>query len=140
MAKMYEECLNESVAAKKITRSTADKLLKHVNDYLKEAETKGMGAMDGYAYASSKAAGRMMEEVGTTKMDAAREIVRLQQLTEDAPKNSAGIYRGLQTILGERVRGAGGQSSLVKSQNEMKKFLGSFLTDFIEDLRSTISA
>ena len=137
MARIYDECLAESVAAKKITQSTADKLRKYIGDAEKEAESLGKGGTDAYTFAVSKAAERMIEEVGRKKMDIAGDILRTQRLMEDAPKNSAGIFRGLQAILGERVRGEGGKYSLVASQRAVFRTMGGMLTDFLEDLRSS---
>jgi hypothetical protein len=137
MAQIYDECLSAAVAAEKITAATAKKLRKYIGDAEKEAESLGKGGTDAYTFATSKAAARMIEDVGRRKMDIANDILRTQRLMEDAPKNSAGIFRGLQAIIGERVRGEGGKFSLVQSQKEAKRFLASYLTDFIEDLRST---
>ena len=139
MAKIYDDCLNEAVAARKITQSTADKMRKFIAEAEKEAVAQGHaeGSTSNYTFATSRAAERMMEEVGTARMAAAHTILKTQRNLDDATQNSAGIFRGLQTILGERVRGEGGKYSLIKSQQEAKKFLGTFLTDFIEDLRSS---
>jgi len=136
MARIYDECLAESVAAKKITQSTANKLRKYIADAEKEAEYLGKGGTDAYTFAVSQAAERMIEEVGRHKMDIAMDILRTQRLMEDAPKNSAGVFRGLQAILGERVRGEGGKYSLVASQRAVFRTMGGMLTDFLEDLRS----
>ena len=139
MAKIYDECLNEAVAAGKIGKTTAEKLRQFIADEEKAAAAKGHppGSSSNYQFATSKAAERMMEEVGQSRMAAAHTILKTQRVIDDAGQNSAGIFRGLQTILGERVRGEGGKYSLIKSQQEAKKFLGTFLTDFIEDLRSS---
>ena len=73
----------------------------------------------------------MIEEVGRRKMDIAMDILRTQRLMEDAPKNTAGVFRGLQAILGERVRGEGGKYWLVASQRAVFRTMGGMLTDFL---------
>ena len=137
MAQIYDECLAAAVAAEKITASTAKKLRKYIADAEKEAESLGKGGTDSYTFAVSKAAERMIEDVGRRKMDIAGDILRTQRLMEDAPKNSAGIFRGLQAIIGERVRGEGGKYSLVGSQRAVSRTMQGMLTDFLEELRST---
>jgi hypothetical protein len=137
MAQIYDDCLNAAVAAEKITAATAKKLRKYIGDAEKEAESLGKGGTDAYTFATSKAAARMIEDVGRRKMDIANDILRTQRLMEDAPKNSAGIFRGLQAIIGERVRGEGGKYSLVGSQRAVSRTMQSMLTDFLDDLRST---
>ena len=57
MARIYDECLAESMAAKKITQSTAEQAGKYIGDAEKEAEYMGKGGTDAYTFAVSQAAG-----------------------------------------------------------------------------------
>lgn len=137
MAEIFAECLAKAVADEKISQATADRYKKLFEDAEKEARALGKGGVDSYTFATSKAAERMLDEVGRRKSDIAREILRTQMLMEDAPKHSRGTYRGLQAILGENVRGGGTSNSVVQSQRSVLGTLQAALTDFLDDLRSS---
>lgn len=133
---IYSDCLAEAVKAEKISAATAARLTKLIADAEKEAESLGKSGVDAYTFATSKAAERMLDEVGRSKKDIAREILRTQMLMEDAPKNTAGVFRGLEAILGELRRGGGQQQGLVASQRSARNVMHAMLTDFLDDLRS----
>ncbi len=133
---IFDECLAKAVADEKITQKTADQYKKYFTDAEKEAAQLGKAGVDAYTFATSKAAERMMGQIGQKKDAIAADILRMDRNIEDVEGHSKGVYRGLQAKLGENLRGGGVKEGLVPQQKAAYATMQSVLTDFIEQLRS----
>lgn len=133
---IFEDCLAQAVADEKISQKTADKYTKYFRDAEKEAAQLGKAGVDGYTFATSKAAERMMNEIGRSKAAMASDILRVQRAIEDVESHTKGTFRGLQAKLGENVRGGGVAEGLWAQQRAAYATMQAGLTDFIAQLRS----
>jgi len=137
MADIYEACLIAAVKEGKISQATADDLKKHVKDAEAEAVAAGKGPMEAHEFAVSRGAERYLEKVGVTKLDAARSIVHQQLLQDGMTGHTHSVLEGLRGLFGVNRRGGGPLAQgIVGEQQAMAGAIQSYMTDFIDRLRS----
>jgi hypothetical protein len=134
--KIYEDCLAEAVAAKKISAATAKQLTKHFQDAEREAMQNGASEIAAYSFAATKGAERMMDAVGLSKANAARSIMKIETNWQNAGAHKAGLFEGLVNVVGENRKAGMAEPGLVATQKTVYATLQSRLTGMIEALRS----
>jgi hypothetical protein len=98
--RIYQDCLADAVAAKKITAKAAKLLTKHFEDAEKEAIQNGASEVAAYAFAATKGAERMMEQVGLSRANAARSIMKIETNWQNANAHKQGLWIRFYTLDG----------------------------------------
>src|SRR5262249_31628045 len=104
---VWRQCLAQAVADKKISKKTAGEYVGLYENALKEAEQRGLGgpgSVSAYTFATSKAAERMLKQVGRKKEAIAADILRMDRNIADIESHRVrgrqDIFRGLEAKLG----------------------------------------
>lgn len=146
----YDDCLNEAIIEGVIDEKHRDRFAKAFEKAKKEAEAKGLPVGSDTEFAG-KAIKRMMAEVGKSKVDVARSIMKTDAIIDSVMAHKTvklpawlakvvgdanPIYRGLETLFGERLRGEGAYLSITREREAARGILYATASDLLEKLRT----
>lgn len=147
----YDDCLNEAVLHDLIDEKQRDQFQKAFNDAKLEAERMGKSVGEQTNWASAQAVKQMMNEVGKKKVDVAQKIMKIDAAIESVKKTQVqkmpewiakivgetnAIYRGVETLLGERIRGWGSDLSITQQREAARGVLFSHINSLMEAIRT----
>jgi hypothetical protein len=134
--KIYQDCLDEAVIAKKISARTAKELTKYFQDAEREAIKGGASEIAAYSFAATKGAERMMAQIGLSKANAARSIMKIETNWQNASAHKSGLFEGLVNVLGENRAAGMAEPGLVATQKGVYQTMQSRLTGMVNALRT----
>jgi len=131
-----EDCLAAAVKAGTLSKDGAEEYARRMGDAEKLAAERGMDGPSAYIFAVSEAAKRMEARATATRTQVAMSILAIDRVWADANQHGNGLFRGLETVFGQNVRGGGTGSSIEARRFALLGAMQSQLSDFLDDIRS----
>ncbi len=131
------DCIAAAVKDGKLSKEGAEEYLRRMKDAEALAAERGMAGPAAYIFATTEAAKRMEARATSTRAQVQQQILAVDRAWADAKAHDKGLFRGLETVFGQNVRGGGTGSSVEGRRMALLATMQSQLSDFLEGVRST---
>lgn len=133
------DCIAEAVKAGKMTEKGAAEYKQRMADQEALAAERGMGPADAYIFGATEAAKAMEAKATSKRAQVQKGILAVDRVWEDANRHVNGLFRGLETALGQNVRAGGTAASIEARRMALLGSMQSELTNLMEGFRSKMA-
>lgn len=132
-----DDCLAEAVKAGTLSEQGAAEYRQRMKDAESLAAERGMAGPAAYIFATTEAAKAMEKRATSTRAQVQQTILAIDRAWADANGHGNGLFRGLETVFGQNVRGGGTGASIEGRRMALLATMQSQLSDFLDGVRST---
>jgi len=134
---MIDDCLAAAVKAGTLSEQGSAEYRQRMKDAEALAAERGMAGASAYSFAVTEAAKAMEKRATSTRAQVQQTILAIDRAWADASSHGNGLFRGLETVFGQNIRGGGTGASIEGRRMALLATMQSQLSDFLEGVRST---